>query len=465
MPGGTKRRRAAEPGDVSGRIPGGFPGQAMEPEQPAGESSHSDGGWLEALILSPLRLAKRWLTGDGAPAPAPPQRTHAQTHAQAHARRAGQHRRRRQQQHQHARGQRRLLMGGSGSRMSRNAGLVHSYTARPAWAPDLLAAETASSAGWTESQRADTQSILSVDSSLGLRSETPRELRAEAAAPEKRAAARDAADAWLAQLRRKIEAALSASAPAAAAVATAAYDRLRLEERRIDERLDAAQERAARPALPGDAAAVIAAAMAGGFTAELNNVPVTARDMATLQDGRWLNDEVINFYMQLIMDRAERAPDLPRVHAFNTFFYSTLCESGYARVRRWTRRTRLFDKDLVIVPVHLGVHWCCAVIDLRQKAICYYDALLGDNPDCLRRLLRYLCDESRDKGAAEVVEAEWSLVCDKQIPRQRNGYDCGVFAIMFAEHAARRAPFQFSQETCPLLRRRVAYEIATGALI
>ncbi|KAJ1729551.1 SUMO1 sentrin specific peptidase 1 [Coemansia biformis] len=366
--------------------------------------------------------------------------------------------------------------------------------ARPEWlGPPSAGTSTAAydstpapSQATADDGRADTRSILSVDSSLGFRDTVPlwqsgrvlspsgsdattglvagawRRGPAAASGAGKAAGGSGAAEAWLAQLRKKIEDALSVSYPAAV-VATSAYDRLRQREESFDERLEKARQQTAF-ALPANAAEVLKRAAAAGFVVELNNVPVTAHDMATLQDGKWLNDEVINFYMQLIMDRSAKTPALPRVHAFNTFFYSTLCESGYARVRRWTRRTKLFEKDLVIVPVHLGVHWCCAVIDLRQKSIVYYDALLGDDPGCLQTLMGYIRDESRDKCGADIDESEWTLRCDKRIPRQQNGYDCGVFAVMFAEYASRDAPFQFSQENCPFLRRRVTYEIATVSL-
>ncbi|KAJ2505176.1 SUMO1 sentrin specific peptidase 1 [Coemansia sp. RSA 2052] len=276
-------------------------------------------------------------------------------------------------------------------------------------------------------------------------------------------AKRAPADLWVSQLRKKIQETLSAPSPASK-IATPAYDRVCREQGDFEARLERAKQKVAF-ALPPNAMSVIAKTQAPGFTAEINNVPVTAHDVDTLGDGKWLNDEVINFYMQLIMSRSEKNPKLPRVHAFNTFFYSTLRDQGYARVKRWTRRIKLFEMDLVVVPVHLGVHWCCAVIDFRAKAVIYYDALLGDNQECLRLLMGYLHDESKDKLGTTFDDSGWTTRCDKQIPQQMNGYDCGVFAITFAEYVARDAPFSFSQANCPALRRRVTYEIATGSLI
>ena len=50
----------------------------------------------------------------------------------------------------------------------------------------------------------------------------------------------------------------------------------------------------------------------------------------------------------------------------------------------------------------------------------------------------------------------------KDIPRQHNAVDCGVFALMFAEHAARDAPLAFSEADMPLLRLKLAADIVAS---
>jgi sentrin-specific protease 1 len=42
--------------------------------------------------------------------------------------------------------------------------------------------------------------------------------------------------------------------------------------------------------------------------------------------------------------------------------------------------------------------------------------------------------------------------------------DCGVFALQFADHAARNADMCFSEADMPLLRLKVAAEIANARL-
>jgi sentrin-specific protease 1 len=42
----------------------------------------------------------------------------------------------------------------------------------------------------------------------------------------------------------------------------------------------------------------------------------------------------------------------------------------------------IFALDKIIVPVHLGTHWCLAVINMRKKRVEYYDSLGGTNSFC-----------------------------------------------------------------------------------
>lgn len=76
--------------------------------------------------------------------------------------------------------------------------------------------------------------------------------------------------------------------------------------------------------------------------------------------------KVINFYLSLIMERStDKAAEL-KVYSFSTFFFPKLrggggCLGGHAQVKRWTKAVDLFSYDLVLVPLHLGVHWALAV--------------------------------------------------------------------------------------------------------
>lgn len=63
----------------------------------------------------------------------------------------------------------------------------------------------------------------------------------------------------------------------------------------------------------------------------------------------------------------------PSVYSCNTFFYPKLVSSGHSSLKRWTRRVDIFAHDLMLVPVHLGMHWCLAVSIHSSVTISFLD--------------------------------------------------------------------------------------------
>ncbi|XP_070695531.1 sentrin-specific protease 1 isoform X1 [Pempheris klunzingeri] len=193
---------------------------------------------------------------------------------------------------------------------------------------------------------------------------------------------------------------------------------------------------------------------------------LTRKDLQTLSNLNWLNDEVINFYMNLLVERS-KDPNLPSVNTFNTFFYPKLRGSGYAAVRRWTKKMDIFSKDILLVPVHLGVHWCLSVVDFRKKAILYFDSMGGNNDEACRILFEYLQQESKDKKGKELDTSGWTLHSKKrnEIPQQMNGSDCGMFTCKYADYITKDKPITFTQKHMPYFRRRMVWEIVNHKLL
>lgn len=196
------------------------------------------------------------------------------------------------------------------------------------------------------------------------------------------------------------------------------------------------------------------------------NLRITRADLMTLKGLNWLNDEVINFYSNLIMERGNgKYPKLPKVHSMNTFFYPKLMSQGYNSLRRWTKKVDIFAQDIVVIPVHLGVHWCLSIIDFRDKTIKYYDSMGSPNQKCLLALQEYLKSEHLDKKKSEFDTSQWKLSSVRDIPQQMNGSDCGVFACMYAEFLTRNSKILFTQEHMPYFRKKMVFEIVTGELL
>ncbi|GAB5371166.1 hypothetical protein AAMO2058_001555900 [Amorphochlora amoebiformis] len=211
------------------------------------------------------------------------------------------------------------------------------------------------------------------------------------------------------------------------------------------------------------------------------NVDLLGKDMHTLQDGVWLNDEVINFHIKMFQDRMldyQKSPTVPsaekvRCLFFNTFFYSKLTQKGkgykYKGVRRWSKKQKLevhpSSIDKVIVPVNVhGTHWCLAVINFQKKRFEYFDSLGSKNIRCLENLRQYVIDEMKHYRNEVVDLSDWTNYFPKDIPQQNNGCDCGVFTTQFANYASLNRKFDFSQENMSYFRRKMAIDIARGSI-
>ena len=177
----------------------------------------------------------------------------------------------------------------------------------------------------------------------------------------------------------------------------------------------------------------------------------------------WLNDEVINFYFGLLMDRSENDNSLPSIHAFSTFFYPKVTKQGHSGVKRWTRKVDLFSLDRVLFPIHLGVHWTFAAALIKEKEVVYMDSMGDSNVQCQKVLLQYLRDEHQLRKKSPLPDGWTTRSMSGEIPQQNNSSDCGVFCCKFADYVARGLlKFNFEAKDMQTMRRSICYEILVG---
>ena len=132
-----------------------------------------------------------------------------------------------------------------------------------------------------------------------------------------------------------------------------------------------------------------------------HSVTVKKKDLKRLNDGRMLNDTLIDFYMKYLSTTfRDKIPDLEsRIFIFSTYFYTKLTENGfnYDNVSRWTRKTNLFeDLSFVFIPINESGHWSLAIISIDggRFSVLHLDALsMHDTNRIGRNLLRYLRNE------------------------------------------------------------------------
>ncbi|CAM0873139.1 unnamed protein product [Alopecurus aequalis] len=201
---------------------------------------------------------------------------------------------------------------------------------------------------------------------------------------------------------------------------------------------------------------------------ESSNIEVTKEKIRCLRPHGWLNDEVINLYLELLKERGIREPKRSlKCHFFNTFFYKKLAcgKTGYDYkcVKRWTTFRKLgyelIECDKIFVPVHQNVHWCLAIINMKAKTLQYLDSLSGNDPRVPKMLARYIVDEVKDKSNKEMDISLWTEEVVDYNPLQQNGYDCGMFMLKYIDFLSRGGSLSFGQEHMEYFRKRTAKEI------
>lgn len=190
------------------------------------------------------------------------------------------------------------------------------------------------------------------------------------------------------------------------------------------------------------------------------SIDITVRDLGTLCDGRWLNDNVIDFYLNMV---SEKYPD---VYCWTTHFFSTLKQKGYQGVARWAKRRKVnvTEKNLVVVPINImSTHWAMSVIDNKAGTISYYDSLASNgNSNAVQLLQQYMLKECE---RLQVPPREYTLYPNMKTPQQLNGFDCGVFSCTVAKFISGNMPLSFTQNDMKTLRRRMAFEIIQKSLL
>lgn len=130
---------------------------------------------------------------------------------------------------------------------------------------------------------------------------------------------------------------------------------------------------------------------------------VEETDIERLDNGEFLNDNVISFCLRFLEEHHPELKD--KVHIFNTFFYTSLSTKqgkrafNYDAVKRWTKNIDIFSYPFIVVPVNVNLHWFVTII-------CNLDKLgrkLGDDDE------DDMLDNRIEKDSAPTMELTMEL--------------------------------------------------------
>lgn len=194
-----------------------------------------------------------------------------------------------------------------------------------------------------------------------------------------------------------------------------------------------------------------------------NAVTMNISDARRLQQGVFLNDIIIFFYLKYL--EASLTPERrDQIHMFNTFFYSILSTKQdntemkvkdiYPRVKTWTKKVNLFQKTTIFVPINENAHWYLVIVqnpknmirakvqeilssdedEEQETVIAVLDSLGSSRPKAQNRILEYLKCEIMDKLPEYELNPDAKIrKLRAKVPIQPNYCDCGVYMLHYIE--------------------------------
>ncbi|WCJ18862.1 Cysteine proteinases superfamily protein [Euphorbia peplus] len=210
-----------------------------------------------------------------------------------------------------------------------------------------------------------------------------------------------------------------------------------------------------------------------------NAVPISWRDVDLLQPKTFINDTIIDFYVQFLKNKIQ-PEDNRRFHFFNSFFFRKLADldknpssasdgrAAFQRVFKWTRKVNLFEKDFIFIPVNYSLHWSLIVIchpceimnfggkskdeasdsTLRVPCILHMDSIRGSHRGLKNLIQSYLCEEWKERQSEILDDVSSKFSCLRfipfELPQQGNSFDCGLFVLHYLERFLEEVPVDFN---------------------
>nr|KAJ0187446.1 hypothetical protein LSAT_V11C900488950 [Lactuca sativa] len=200
---------------------------------------------------------------------------------------------------------------------------------------------------------------------------------------------------------------------------------------------------------------------------DVDAVFISKRDLDLLLPVTFVNDTIIDFYNKI------KPEERQRFHFFNSFFFRKLDDpekepldalegkTAFQRVRKWTRKVNLFEKDFVFIPVNYNLIVMCHLGEvakykdeedvtelIKVPCVLHMDPIRGSHTGLKVLMQSYLKEEwkGRQQEASEDISSRFDNLhfISLELPQQPNSFDCGLFLLHYVELFLEQAPINFN---------------------
>ncbi|XP_068634947.1 uncharacterized protein [Aristolochia californica] len=177
-----------------------------------------------------------------------------------------------------------------------------------------------------------------------------------------------------------------------------------------------------------------------------------------------LSDPVISCFSNLLKQRVwHKNMVLLKCQYVSPWVHVKISRKEYDKVEsclvKLTTET-LAESQLVFIPLCSECHWHLLVIDLSKKSFNAYDSLPNrKHKSYTTKIANFFRDYLRMRHGFSDAH-EWPLHFILNCPKQANGYDCGVFVILYMDCLSHNIPLGFVHKVdIPSYRGKVAAKL------
>jgi len=113
--------------------------------------------------------------------------------------------------------------------------------------------------------------------------------------------------------------------------------------------------------------------------------------------------------------------------------------------------------------INISVKNSKSIKDVDKKTVSYYDSYGNNGRDYCDKVLDFLRDDHLSRKGLP-LGTQWTTETVQNLPRQKNGYDCGIYCMTFGEYISRGKSVaditsSINDLVMPLYRQMICFEL------
>lgn len=178
-------------------------------------------------------------------------------------------------------------------------------------------------------------------------------------------------------------------------------------------------------------------------------------DLERLNEGKWLNDKIVNFYFELL---SETFTD---TYFFNTFSFAKIASAKSQVELKEMYKDMDFSKYTYFVfPIHTPGHW--SAVKIQNNFVIGFDSLGKVSSEIIEIIVKFYVSVANPNLSVIPKRIELGM----RLPKQTNGDDCGVFCCTSAKYfSTSNEPGMFCAKDIRRIRIQMLHEILAGKIM